>query len=43
MSKKIALTFDDGPDPTWTPQVLQVLQDYGVEATFFEMGENIEV
>jgi len=40
--KKIALTFDDGPDPTWTPQVLKVLQDHGVKATFFELGENIE-
>jgi peptidoglycan/xylan/chitin deacetylase (PgdA/CDA1 family) len=40
--KTIALTFDDGPDPTWTPQVLKVLQDYGVKATFFELGENIE-
>ena len=39
---RIALTFDDGPDPTWTPQVLKVLQDYGVKATFFELGENIE-
>lgn len=39
--KKIALTFDDGPDPTWTPQVLKVLQGYGVKATFFEIGEEV--
>jgi peptidoglycan-N-acetylglucosamine deacetylase len=33
----IALTFDDGPGP-YTPQVLSVLQQYGVPATFFEIG-----
>jgi peptidoglycan/xylan/chitin deacetylase (PgdA/CDA1 family) len=34
----VALTFDDGPDPTWTPQILNVLDTYGVKATFFETG-----
>ncbi|MGB2756249.1 MAG: polysaccharide deacetylase family protein [Acidimicrobiia bacterium] len=34
----VALTFDDGPDPTWTPQVLAVLSRYGVPATFFDVG-----
>jgi len=34
----IALTFDDGPDPRWTPQVLDILAQYGVHATFFVMG-----
>ena len=38
--KVIALTFDDGPGP-YTPQVLSVLERYGVPATFFEIGENI--
>ncbi|MEN2738931.1 bifunctional polysaccharide deacetylase/glycosyltransferase family 2 protein [Microbacterium sp. X-17] len=35
----IALTFDDGPDPIWTPQVLAVLRDAHVHATFFVTGE----
>lgn len=38
-SGKVALTFDDGPG-TYTPQILSVLSDYGVTATFFEIGEN---
>jgi peptidoglycan/xylan/chitin deacetylase (PgdA/CDA1 family) len=38
--KVIALTFDDGPGP-YTPQVLSVLEQYHVPATFFEIGENI--
>jgi len=37
---KIALTFDDGPDPTWTPKVLDVLKEKGVKGTFFIVGEN---
>jgi len=36
----IALTFDDGPDPTWTPQILDVLRRHGVPATFFVTGVN---
>jgi peptidoglycan-N-acetylglucosamine deacetylase len=36
----IALTFDDGPGP-YTPQVLSVLEQYHVPATFFEIGEHI--
>ncbi|GAB3800835.1 polysaccharide deacetylase family protein [Virgibacillus kimchii] len=35
---KIALTFDDGPDIRFTPQVLDVLKQYQVKATFFQMG-----
>lgn len=35
---RIALTFDDGPDPRFTPQILDVLQGYNVKATFFLMG-----
>ena len=38
---KIALTFDDGPHPKITPKILEVLREYGVRATFFEIGENI--
>lgn len=34
----VFLTFDDGPDPTWTPQVLDVLARYGVKATFCMVG-----
>jgi len=33
--KVIALTFDDGPSPIYTPQVLAVLEQYGAHATFF--------
>ncbi|MBO0869393.1 MAG: glycosyltransferase [Micromonosporaceae bacterium] len=36
--KTVALTFDDGPDPQWTPQILKVLRDNGVPATFFVVG-----
>lgn len=35
---KVALTFDDGPDIRFTPQVLDVLREYQVKATFFVMG-----
>ena len=34
----VALTFDDGPDPEWTPAFLQVLADRQVRATFFMLG-----
>ncbi|MBM7663467.1 peptidoglycan/xylan/chitin deacetylase (PgdA/CDA1 family) [Bacillus mesophilus] len=34
----VALTFDDGPDPRFTPQVLDVLKENNVKATFFLMG-----
>lgn len=37
----VALTFDDGPDPRWTPAVLDVLNDHGAKATFFVIGENV--
>lgn len=36
---EIALTIDDGPDPLVTPQVLDILDRYGVHATFFCVGE----
>ena len=39
-SKKIALTFDDGPHPRYTPQILDILDQYDVKATFFVVGIN---
>ncbi|MBU2662992.1 bifunctional polysaccharide deacetylase/glycosyltransferase family 2 protein [Actinoplanes bogorensis] len=39
--KTIALTFDDGPDPTWTPKVLDVLNEYGAHGTFFVIGSEV--
>ena len=41
-AKAIALTFDDGPDPRWTPQILDILHREHVPATFFVVGENAE-
>ncbi|MEO5492467.1 MAG: glycosyltransferase [Sphingomonas sp.] len=38
--REVALTFDDGPDPQWTPQILDVLKRERVTATFFIVGEN---
>ena len=40
-TKKIALTFDDGPHPTLTPRILEILKKYDVKATFFMVGENV--
>jgi cellulose synthase/poly-beta-1,6-N-acetylglucosamine synthase-like glycosyltransferase/peptidoglycan/xylan/chitin deacetylase (PgdA/CDA1 family)/spore germination protein YaaH len=40
--KKIAITFDDGPDPTWTPKILDILKQYNVKGTFFMIGEEAE-
>jgi cellulose synthase/poly-beta-1,6-N-acetylglucosamine synthase-like glycosyltransferase/peptidoglycan/xylan/chitin deacetylase (PgdA/CDA1 family) len=37
---KIALTFDDGPDPRWTPQILDILKEKNAPATFFSIGES---
>jgi peptidoglycan/xylan/chitin deacetylase (PgdA/CDA1 family) len=37
----VALTFDDGPDPRWTPTVLALLRQYHAHATFFEVGKNV--
>jgi cellulose synthase/poly-beta-1,6-N-acetylglucosamine synthase-like glycosyltransferase/spore germination protein YaaH/peptidoglycan/xylan/chitin deacetylase (PgdA/CDA1 family) len=36
---KVALTFDDGPDPKWTPKVLDILKQKGVPAAFFVIGD----
>lgn len=40
--KVVAVTFDDGPDAHRTPAVLDVLDDYGVKACFFCIGEKVE-
>ena len=40
--KRIALTFDDGPHPRYTPEILEILAEYGVKATFFVVGSNAE-
>jgi peptidoglycan/xylan/chitin deacetylase (PgdA/CDA1 family) len=37
--RRVALTFDDGPDPAWTGRVLDILAARGVRATFFLVGE----
>ncbi|MFF2896519.1 polysaccharide deacetylase family protein [Streptomyces sp. NPDC057966] len=37
-ARGVNITIDDGPDPTWTPQVLQLLKDNGVKATFCMVG-----
>lgn len=41
-AKKIALTFDDGPHPVYTEEMLEVLEKAQVPATFFLLGQNIE-
>src|SRR5437868_4015192 len=41
-SKTVALTFDDGPDPRYTPAVLDILKAQGVKATFFVCGNMLE-
>jgi len=40
-AKTVALTFDDGPHPRYTDQVLAVLKKYGIHAVFFEVGKNL--
>ena len=40
--KVVALSFDDGPDPQWTPRMLALLDRHHVKATFFMMGRNVE-
>ena len=40
---RIALTFDDGPHPKYTPQILDILKEYGIKATFFCVGTNVEL
>ena len=40
-ARTVALTFDDGPDPTWTPKILAVLRHYRVPGTFFLVGAHV--
>jgi peptidoglycan/xylan/chitin deacetylase (PgdA/CDA1 family) len=40
--RQILLTFDDGPDPDYTPQILDTLAKYDVRATFFVCGEMVD-
>ena len=41
-SMKLVLTFDDGPDPNYTPKILDILSKYKVPAAFFVVGINAE-
>lgn len=41
-ARGVNITIDDGPDPVWTPQVLEVLREYGVKATFCMVGTQAE-
>lgn len=38
----VALTFDDGPDPRWTPKILDILKAKNAQATFFVIGRNMQ-
>ena len=40
--KVVALTYDDGPHPVFTPRLLDILDNYHVKATFFMIGKNME-
>jgi peptidoglycan-N-acetylglucosamine deacetylase len=40
--KVVALSFDDGPDPEWTPRILDILKRYNVHGTFFMIGAEAE-
>lgn len=40
--KKVALTFDDGPEDYWTPKILDILKEKNVKATFFVIGKQAE-
>ncbi|MGR6316654.1 bifunctional polysaccharide deacetylase/glycosyltransferase family 2 protein [Micromonospora soli] len=40
-ARTLALTFDDGPDPRWTPQILDVLRRHHAHATFFVVGARV--
>jgi cellulose synthase/poly-beta-1,6-N-acetylglucosamine synthase-like glycosyltransferase/peptidoglycan/xylan/chitin deacetylase (PgdA/CDA1 family)/spore germination protein YaaH len=39
---EVALSFDDGPDPKWTPKILDVLRDKGAKGTFMLIGEEAQ-
>ena len=40
--RNIALTFDDGPHAVYTEEILDILAEYGIHATFFVIGENVD-
>lgn len=40
--KQVAITFDDGPSPRYTPQILALLHRYQAQATFFVLGRKVE-
>ena len=40
--RQVAITFDDGPHPAYTPKLLAILKDFSVKATFFVVGEKAE-
>ncbi|WP_081756678.1 DUF2062 domain-containing protein [Gorillibacterium massiliense] len=42
-NKQVVLTFDDGPNDTYTPEILDILKRYGIKAAFFVVGENAEM
>ncbi|NHN35649.1 polysaccharide deacetylase family protein [Paenibacillus agricola] len=41
--KLIAITFDDGPNPVYTPQILDLLNEYQAKATFFVLGKRVQM
>ncbi|ULL13652.1 polysaccharide deacetylase family protein [Paenibacillus sp. H1-7] len=41
--KLIALTFDDGPNPVYTPQILDLLKEHDAKATFFVLGKRVQM
>jgi peptidoglycan-N-acetylglucosamine deacetylase len=41
-AQHVYLTFDDGPDPRWTPQILDMLAQARMHATFFAIGESVQ-
>ncbi|OJD61631.1 glycosyltransferase [Bacillus sp. NH11B] len=41
--KQVALTFDDGPDQKYTPEILDILKEYKIKAAFFVLGENAQL
>jgi peptidoglycan-N-acetylglucosamine deacetylase len=41
--KAVALTFDDGPSPVYTPQIIALLKQYGARGTFFVIGHKVEL
>jgi len=42
LPEQVAISFDDGPDPEWTPQILDILKEHGATASFFVVGRKVE-